>query len=187
VRDVFNLATDEELAEALLTRCAGLNVNDPQGARTPQRFVQTLKELTTPDNDWDFTTFKSSSDEMITERNIPFASVCKHHILAFEGVVHVGYIPDEQIAGLSKIPRLVEQHSHRLQIQEELTRDIALDLASLLDPIGVAVVIDARHSCMSLRGARSHGVITRTASMLGAFGDHTKTAKAEFMSGIKPL
>lgn len=183
----LEVLTDEELAEELLVRCAGLDVKDPQGARTPQRFVRTLRELTTPDDDWEFTTFPGHCDEMVTIYDIPFVSVCKHHVLAFEGLAHVAYVPDELIAGLSKIPRLVKYHSRRLQIQEELTKDIALDLANRLNPHGVAVVIEARHTCMSIRGAEVHGATTRTASMLGVFGDHTRTAKAEFMNGIRHI
>jgi GTP cyclohydrolase I len=179
--------TDEELAEELLTRCAGLDVTDPQGQRTPNRFVLTLRELTTPDKNWEFTMFDGHCDEMVTERNIPFVSMCKHHVLPFMGIVHVGYVPDISIAGLSKIPRLVEACSRKLQIQEELTKEIALELSTKLDPKGVAVVIDAKHMCMGIRGARTPDVVTRTSSMLGVFGDHDKTAKAEFMSGIRPL
>jgi GTP cyclohydrolase I len=175
---------DIELAQQLLIRCAGLDLSDPQATRTPERFVRALKELTTPD-DFEFTVFDNNGyDEMVTAGEIPFRSLCMHHVLVFEGKAWVAYIPDRWIAGLSKIARAVEFFSQRLQTQEQLTNDIAECIEQELKPVGVAVVLRASHSCMSIRGARSVGALTTTACMKGVFSQHEKTAKAEFLQWV---
>jgi GTP cyclohydrolase I len=173
-----------QLAEELLVRCAGLDPNDPQASRTPERLVKALKELTTPE-EFDFTTFDNDGyDEMVTVGDIPFVSLCKHHVLPFEGVAYVGYIPDHKIAGLSKIARAVKYFSKKLQTQEQLTNDIAECIEEELKPVGTAVILRARHSCMSIRGAQSIGALTTTACMKGVFSDHAKTAKTEFLQWV---
>jgi GTP cyclohydrolase I len=173
----------EDVAEFLLTSCAGLDIKDPQEEKTPQRFVRALRELTTPE-DYEFTTFEATSDEMVTMYNIPFSSLCRHHVLPFTGTAHVAYIPNEALAGASKLARTVHEFSRALQTQEELTDQIATCLMTRLDPQGVAVIMEAEHSCMSLRGVKTYGTRMRTASMKGVFADHDRTAKAEFLSGI---
>ena len=177
------LATNEAIAQVLLTRLTGLDVTDPQEARTPERFVQALREMTTP-VPYEFTVFDTDSNEMVVMYNIPFSSLCRHHVLPFTGVAHVGYIPNGKLAGASKLARVVDEFAHALQTQEELTDQIAQCLETRLKPLGVAVVMEAEHMCMTLRGVRTHGTRMRTASKLGVFGDHKKTAKAEFLGGF---
>lgn len=175
---------DEELAEILLRRVATLNTQLPDQGATPRRFVEALKQLTTPEV-FKFTTFESDVQNMVVVKDIDFATLCEHHVLPFIGVAHVGYIPDGKVVGLSKIPRLVEQHCRALNTQEELTERIAQHMMVLLNPLGVAVVMEAHHTCMSIRGAKALRAMTRTASMLGVFSDHDRTAKAEFMESIR--
>lgn len=149
-----------------------------------QRFVRMMYELTVP-IPFDFTTFDTNSDEMIVVSNIDFTSLCAHHLVPFIGKAYVAYIPQGKLVGLSKIPRLVQNMAKDLTVQEELTTNIANALVSHLHPQGVAVVLEAEHMCMSLRGVKAHGVVTRTSCMLGAFGDHEKLARSEFLSLIK--
>lgn len=173
-----------EAAEVVLRIAAGLDVSGIHGKDTPARFVQMLRELTTPP-DIKWKTFENEGyDEMIIERGIPFTSLCNHHVIPFIGVAHVGYVPKDTVPGLSKIARVVQHYSHGLQIQEKLTKDIADFLESQLEPRGVAVVLEAEHMCMTIRGAQVPGTLTYTAAMRGVFSDHERTAKAEFLSRL---
>jgi GTP cyclohydrolase I len=181
--EALKAVSDEELAAELLRRIAGLDPTHPQHEATPRRYVSALKELTTPLG-YKFTTFDTMYDEMIIERNIPFVSLCQHHVLPFAGVAHIGYIPNIKMAGLSKLARCVKAHAAQLQVQEELTAEIAHDLREKLEPKGVAVVLEAEHMCMTIRGVQAPGTTTYTACMQGVFADHTRTAKAEFLSRI---
>jgi len=131
-----------------------------------------------------FTDGAEGCNEMIIIDNIPVESFCEHHIARFNGVAHVGYIPNGRIVGLSKIPKLVKAFSHRLQVQERLTNQIADALIEHLQPLGVAVVIRAEHTCMSTRGARVHGTNTTTSAMRGVLLDNP-SARAEFLSLIQ--
>jgi GTP cyclohydrolase I len=173
------------LARQFLAELAGLDPDNEQERDTPRRYLEALRELTKPEP-FTFTTFTPDVplDEMIIERNIAFHSLCRHHVLSFHGVAHIAYVPHEKMAGLSKLARAVKFHAAGLRTQEELTVTIADYLVEQLDPLGVGVVMEAEHLCMSLRGVRSPGTITYSAAMRGVFGDHTKTAKAEFMSRI---
>ncbi len=164
--------------------CANLNIEDPQERDTPKRMAQAIKELTTPDTSWEFTTFDTTSDEMVVVADIRFASLCRHHVLPYTGVAHVAYIPNGKLAGLSKIPRYVLQCAASLSTQEELTTEIADGLEEKLTPLGVAVAMEAEHTCMSIRGVQATGTRTYTAAMRGVFADHDKTAKQEFLSRI---
>jgi GTP cyclohydrolase I len=175
--------TDEELAEELLTRCTGLDVNNPQETDTPRRYVTALKEMTTR-TPFDFTVFESNIQDMVIVRDIPVHSMCRHHVLSFQGRAHIGYIPEYLMAGLSKLARCVKYHAAALQTQEELTDEIADDLVDELKPVGVAVVLECTHTCMSIRGVQAPGALTYTAAMRGVFMDHDKTAKQEFMARI---
>jgi len=130
-----------------------------------------------------FTDGAEGCDEMIIIDNIPVESFCEHHMARFNGVAHVGYIPNGRIIGLSKIPKLVRAFSHRLQVQERLTNQIANALTEYLGPLGVAVVVKCEHTCMSTRGARVHGTNTKTLSMRGVFRTEAAT-RAEFMAAI---
>lgn len=131
-----------------------------------------------------FTDGAEGCDEMIIIDNIPVESFCEHHMARFNGVAHVGYIPNGRIIGLSKIPKLVRAFSHRLQVQERLTNQIANALVEYLEPLGVAVVVKCEHTCMSTRGARVHGTTTVTSAMRGCFKTDIG-AKAEFLSIVK--
>jgi len=175
----------EASAAHLLANAAGLNLKDPHGAATPARFLRMLKELTTPE-EFKFTTFPNSedNDEMITIRDIPFVSLCNHHVIPFIGTANIAYIPGDRLAGLSKFARTVKYFAHSLNVQENLTKQIADFLEEMLQPRALGVVLDAEHLCMTIRGVQAPGAQTRTASMRGFFADHDRTAKAEFMATI---
>ncbi len=128
--------------------------------------------------------FKSNLDEMVIVKDIPFYSTCEHHMVPFIGKAHVGYLPNGKVLGLSKIARLVDLYSRRLQIQEELTKQIAESLDKNLNPFGVMVVMEAEHLCMSMRGIRKPGTKTITSVTLGSFRDQDKT-RNEFLRMIK--
>jgi GTP cyclohydrolase I len=143
-----------------------------------------LQELTTPPPiKWKVFN-NDGTDEMIIERDIQFVSLCNHHVIPFFGVAHIGYVPGELLVGLSKLARVVQHFAHGLQLQERLTKQVADFLEEGLVPRGLAVVLEAEHMCMSIRGVKSSGTKTYTASMSGVFNDHTRTAKAEFLSRL---
>tara|TARA_Y100001970_G_C14224503_1_gene854740 strand:+ start:2053 stop:2637 length:585 start_codon:yes stop_codon:yes gene_type:complete len=128
--------------------------------------------------------FKESYDQMVVVKDIEFYSMCEHHLLPFFGHAHVAYIPDGKIIGLSKIPRLVDMFSRRLQVQERLTKEIALTLEKALNPKGVAIIIEGQHMCMQMRGVQKKQSYMSTSSMLGIFRTDNKTRK-EFLDIIK--
>jgi GTP cyclohydrolase I len=127
--------------------------------------------------------FDEEYDEMVIVKEIEFYSLCEHHLLPFFGKCHVGYIPRKKIVGLSKIPRIVDMFARRLQVQERLTRQIAEALRDVLHPAGVAVVMEAQHLCMMVRGVQKQHSQTMTNVMLGEFRDKNST-RAEFMRCI---
>ena len=127
--------------------------------------------------------FDIKYDEMVIVRDIEFYSLCEHHMLPFMGRVHVAYIPDGKVLGLSKIPRIVDLYAHRLQVQERLTRQIADFIRDLLHPQGVAVVVEALHLCMSMRGVQKHNARLTTSAMHGAFRSNLAT-RQEFLDNI---
>jgi len=151
---------------------------------TPLRYAQQIRDLTQRE-EFKFTTFEATSDEMIILGPIPFYTLCAHHVIPFYGQAFIGYVPNELIAGLSKFGRLVKWAAKGLWVQEELTSFIAAELQSRLNPRGVAVILEGEHLCMAMRGVEMPGVVTTTSSMRGVFGDHTRTAKAEFMQLIE--
>ena len=124
--------------------------------------------------------FDVDYDEMVLVRDIDFYSLCEHHMVPFFGRVHVGYIPNGKVLGLSKIPRLVDMLCRRLQVQERLTMQIASTLQELLNPLGVGVVIEAKHLCMMMRGVQKQNSFAITSSLRGVFSDDPKT-RSEFM------
>ena len=128
--------------------------------------------------------FDEEYDEMVIVKDIEFYSACEHHLLPFLGKCHVGYIPQKKIIGLSKIPRIVDMFSRRLQVQERLTRQVALALEEALNPLGVGVVIEAQHMCVMCRGVQKQHPIMMTNVMLGVFRDEGST-RAEFMRCIQ--
>ena len=127
--------------------------------------------------------FHEKYNEMVIVKDIDFFSVCEHHLLPFYGRVHIAYIPNGKIVGLSKIPRLVEVFSRRLQVQERLTQQIADTLFETLEPDGVAVVVEARHLCMMMRGVEKQNSAATTSAMLGSFREDMRT-RSEFLNLI---
>lgn len=155
-------------------------------ANTGKRFAKMLIDLTSGYGKlpFEFTTFpRGDNDEMIVVSNIPFFSLCAHHLAPFFGVAHVGYVPNKLLVGLSKIPRTVLHFAHKLQVQEDLTTEICNFLVTRLKPLGVAVNIRARHLCTEMRGVRSIGQETSTMAIRGVF--KKVAVRAEFMESIR--
>jgi GTP cyclohydrolase I len=152
---------------------------------TPFRFVQAFREMLGHyDEAWRFTTFESEADEMVLVKDISFVSLCEHHLLPFIGVGHVGYIPAGRIAGLSKIARAVRKRARGIWTQENLTMGIADLLENALQPRGVAVILEAEHTCMSIRGVKADAKTT-TSAMRGAFREEGNNARAEFLGLLR--
>ena len=149
---------------------------------TPMRVARAYADLLTPEP-FEATTFPNSDgyDELVVEMGIPFSSLCEHHLLPFEGVAHVGYLPAERLVGLSKLARVVSHFSRRLQVQERLTSQIADWLDTKLHPRGIGVVLEAEHACLSTRGARAYGARTVTSALRGLVRDDERT-RAEFLA-----
>jgi GTP cyclohydrolase IA len=178
-----------EGAEDLLTLHAGLDVSSPHGKDTPKRFINMLEELTQcRDCTGDcikWKKFEAETDEMIIVKGIPFVSVCNHHVIPFIGEARIGYVPNAWEAGLSKFGRIVQHYARQLQTQERLTAQITENLLFQLAPAGLIVQLEAEHMCMTVRGVQMPGATTVTTKTTGVFADHTKTAKMEFLEGIK--
>ncbi len=156
--------------------------------KTPERVAKSLRELTAGyrvdvDRLVNEALFEVPYSEMVLVRDIDFYSLCEHHLLPFFGKCHVAYIPNGKVIGLSKIPRLVEAFSQRLQVQERLTSQIAEILLAKVKPLGVAVVMEARHLCMEMRGAQSKNAPTVTSAMLGCFRSDART-REEFLGFV---
>jgi GTP cyclohydrolase I len=157
--------------------------------RTPGRVARSLRFLTSgyeqdPIAILNNAVFEESYDEMVLVKDIDFYSLCEHHLLPFFGRVHVAYIPNGRIVGLSKLPRMVGMFARRLQVQERLTTDSASALETVLRPRGVAVVVEAIHLCMMMRGVEQQNAFAITSSLRGLFTDDPKT-RAEFMELIR--
>lgn len=154
---------------------------------TPKRFLKALREMTEgyKQNPVELLSvkFKSDSHDLVIVKDIPFSSLCEHHLMPFWGVVHIGYIPSGFVAGLSKFPRAVQALARRLQIQERLTKEILQAIQTALDPLGVAVVVSATHSCMRCRGVKSTGEMTT--SSVNGFLRTSEAARAEFFNLLK--
>ncbi len=156
--------------------------------KTPQRVSESLSFLTSGygvdvDEVMSGSIFEEDYDEMVIAKDISLYSLCEHHMLPFYGKCHVAYIPRGKIIGLSKIPRVVEIFSRRLQVQERLTNEIARTLMDYLKPLGVAVIIEAVHLCMAMRGVRKRDALIISSAMLGAFRKDSKT-RMEFLNLI---
>src|SRR4051812_31863007 len=171
----------ERAARELLT-ALGADVTSESVRDTPRRLVEAYAELLTPEP-FHATTFANLEgyDELVVARDIPFHSLCEHHMLPFMGVAHVAYLPGERIVGLSKLARVVDLFARRLQVQERLTKQIATWLEEHLDPKGVGVVLEAEHSCMALRGVRKTGSRTVTSALHGVLRDDART-RQEFLA-----
>jgi GTP cyclohydrolase IA len=176
-----DFAAAEQAAADLLT-ALGLPIDSVDMADTPRRMAHAYAEMLSV-GAFDFTTFPNSEgyDELVLVEDIPVRSVCEHHMLPFVGVAHIGYLPEERILGLSKFARVVDFFSHRAQTQERLTKQIAEHLREQLSPRGVGVVIEAEHTCMSLRGVRAVGSRTVTSALFGSLREDP-SSRAEFLS-----
>lgn len=175
-----------ERAVADLLIALGQDPGSAHLADTPRRVANAYTEMLTPQA-FDPTTFPNSEgyDELILARDIPFRSVCQHHLLPFYGVAHVGYVPARRIIGLSKLGRVVEFFGNGLQVQERLTQQIADWLEEQVEPRGVGVIIDAEHLCMSLRGVRARGSHTLTSAVHGLLRDDARSRQEFFtLAGV---
>jgi len=178
--------------QALVEQLLGLLGEDPtrEGLlKTPERVAKALRFFTQGyqqdvEEVFNGALYSVKYDEMVVVRDIDFFSLCEHHLLPFYGKCHVAYIPNDRVVGLSKIPRLVEVFSRRLQVQERLTVQIAETLQEKLSPQGVAVVIEARHLCMMMRGVETPNAVAVTSSMHGVFLNQQKT-REEFLTLIR--
>ena len=177
----IDLPAAERAARELLT-ALGCELEAESVRDTPRRMAGALAELLTP-QPFRATTFPNDEgyDELVVARDIPFHSLCEHHLLPFQGVAHVGYLPGRRIVGLSKLARVVDMYARRLQVQERLTTQIAGWLRRELDPRGVGVVLEAEHLCMSLRGVQKPGARTITSALHGAVRDDPRT-RHEFLA-----
>jgi GTP cyclohydrolase I len=181
-------ATFEDLVQEMLVRL-GEDPNREGLQQTPERVRKSLQFLTRgysedPEALLKGALFSEPYDEMVIVKDVEMFSLCEHHMLPFFGKVHVAYIPNGKVIGLSKVPRLIELFSRRLQIQERLTTQIAETIQKVIEPQGVGVVIEARHLCMMMRGIEKQHSAAVTSSMLGCFRDENET-RSEFLSLIR--
>jgi GTP cyclohydrolase I len=183
--DGVDLAAAERAAGQFLG-ALGIPIDTESLRDTPRRMAHAYAELFSP-RPFDLTTFPNDEgyDELVLVRAIPVRSVCEHHMLPFAGVAHVGYLPGRRIVGLSKLARIVEHFACRPQVQERLTKQVADWLQTRLDPKGVGVVVEADHTCMTLRGVRAPGSHTVTSTLLGALRDDARS-RSEFFALAHP-
>jgi GTP cyclohydrolase IA len=169
-------------AAAEFLAALGIDVDREDLRETPARMARAYAELFSA-RPLRLTTFANDEgyDELVLARAIPFRTVCEHHLLPFSGVAHVGYLPGDRIVGLSKLARLVDHFAARPQVQERLTKQVADCLAARLRAPGVGVVLEAEHSCMTLRGVRAHGAKTVTSTLLGTLRADPRS-RAEFFA-----
>ena len=178
----------EEITKSLL-ESIGEDPNREGLLKTPQRVAKSWEFLSKGHKE-DLDTlinnaiFEESAKDMVIVKNIEFYSLCEHHLIPFHGKAHVAYIPNGKIIGLSKIPRIIDHYSKRLQVQERLTNQIANTLQDILQPKGVAVVMEGKHFCMLMRGVQKQNSIATTSSMLGLFREKD-TTRNEFLNLIQ--
>jgi GTP cyclohydrolase I len=175
-----------ELAAGQFLRALGMELDSESLRGTPGRMARAYAELFTP-RPFNLTTFPNDEgyDELVLARAIPVRSVCEHHLLPFTGTAHVGYLPGHRILGLSKLARIVEHFARRPQVQERLTKQVADWLYTSLRPRGVGVVIEAEHTCMTLRGVQAVGSRTVTSTLLGALREDPRSRQEFFaLAGV---
>ena len=179
---------EQEIAP-LIEELLGRLGEDPKRdglVRTPQRVDRALRFLTSGyamnvEKILNGALYEVTYDEMVVVKDIEFFSMCEHHMLPFYGKMHVAYLPQKKVIGLSKIPRIVDMFARRLQIQERLTQDVAQTLQQVVQPLGVGVICEARHFCMMMRGVEKQHSGAMTSAMLGAFRDRKET-RDEFLA-----
>jgi GTP cyclohydrolase I len=181
-------ATTEEIHRELLRRLGEDPTRDGL-LKTPERIEKSMAYLTKgyDESAHDIlrgALFDVDYDEMVIVRDIEFYSLCEHHMLPFFGKAHVAYIPKGKVIGLSKVARLVDVYARRLQVQERMTREIADAIVEAIAPLGVAVILEAQHLCMMMRGVEKQGSMTSTSTMLGCFRESPQT-RSEFLSLIR--
>ena len=184
--DGVDLAAAERAAAQFL-HALGVGTDSESLRGTPGRMARAYAELFSP-RPFDLTTFSNDEgyDELVLARAIPLRSVCEHHLLPFVGTAHVGYLPGQRILGLSKLARVVEHFACRPQVQERLTKQVADWLCDQLEPKGVGVVIEAEHTCMTLRGVRAVGSDTVTSTLLGTLRSDARSRQEFFaLAGVK--
>jgi GTP cyclohydrolase I len=171
-----------ESAAADLLEALGADVGSEHLRETPRRVAHAYAELLTP-MPFNATTFPNEEgyDELVLVRDIPFQSLCAHHLLPFHGTAHIAYLPGERVIGLSKLGRIVDLFARDLQVQERLTTQVADWLEERLEPRGVGVIVQAKHLCMSLRGVQKPGALTVTSALRGIVRDDPRT-RQEFLS-----
>jgi GTP cyclohydrolase I len=180
------VAAEQAVADLLVA--LGQDPDDDHTRDTPRRVAAAFAEMLTP-RSFNLTTFPNEEgyDELVLARDIPFHSLCQHHMLPFKGVAHVGYLPGDRILGLSKLARVVELFARGLQVQERLTQQVADWLQEHLRPKGVGVVLEAEHLCMSLRGVQAAGSMTVTSSLRGLLrADQRSRAEFFALTGVRP-
>jgi GTP cyclohydrolase I len=168
-----------------LLAALGADLEDESLRETPGRVARALAELLTPEP-FVATTFVNDRayDELVLVRDVPFHSLCEHHLLPFKGVAHVAYLPGDRIVGLSKLARVVDHFAHGLQVQERLTRQVADWIDEALEPRGVGVVLEAEHLCMTLRGVQKPGAMTVTSALTGTLREDART-RQEFLDLVR--
>jgi GTP cyclohydrolase I len=180
-----------DIAPLVREMLAGLGEDpDREGLlKTPERVEKAMRFLTRgydqdPEQILNAALFTVTYDEMVVVKDIELYSMCEHHLLPFTGKVHVAYLPDGKVVGLSKIPRLVDIYARRLQVQERLTVEIAEAIQKVVHPRGVAVIVEAQHFCMMMRGVEKQNSVAVTSCMLGAFREQVQT-REEFLALIR--
>ena len=176
-----------ERGAAVFLASLGVDLSQEGLSDTPARMAKAWAEFFTP-RPFDMTTFPNDEGygDLVLARDIPFRSICEHHLLPFTGTAHVGYLPGERILGLSKLARVVELFASRPQVQERLTQQVANWLHDQLTPLGVGVVLEAEHTCMSLRGVRAAGSVTVTSAMHGLLREDGRSREEFFaLTGIR--
>jgi GTP cyclohydrolase I len=174
--------TTAELAAGQFLQALGIDTDSESLRGTPGRMARAYAELFSP-RPFDLTTFPNDEgyDELVLARSIPLRSVCEHHLLPFVGTAHIGYLPGHRILGLSKLARVLEHFACRPQVQERLTKQVADWLQNHLEPKGVGVVIQAEHTCMTLRGVQATGATTMTSTLLGLLRTDARS-RSEFLT-----